>query len=264
MEFKDKTAVVTGAARGIGLAVCQALAQDGCRVVIVDINGPAAEESASSIRSTGGDAMAVACDVSSIEQVAAAEKAVVRAFGHADILINNAVAHPLAPGNVDDIDLDRWTQALDINVLGYVRMLKAFLPGMLKRGSGYVVTTSSSLAILPNAATQHMLPYITSKGAALGLSFGLSHALRKRGVVSSVFCPGLTDTSGTGTTRVKTMGFLDEVSEKLAQPSTPTEAARVLLDGMRAEASMICSHPDWQPALLAFAASQMDPLAHFQ
>jgi 2-hydroxycyclohexanecarboxyl-CoA dehydrogenase len=264
MNFTGKTAVVTGAARGIGLAVCEALAKEGCRVVIADINAQGAELAADGIRRAGGEAIAVACDVSSDAQVAALAQVVVQHFGHTDILINNAVAHQLAPGNVDDIDMDRWARALDINVLGYVRMLKAFLPGMLARGSGYVVTTSSSLAILPNAATQHMLPYITSKGAALGLSYGLSHALRKRGVVSSVFCPGLTDTSGTGTTRVKKMGFMDGVSAKLAEPATPQSAARILLDGMRAEEALICSHEEWRPALLAFAQSQLDPLAQFQ
>jgi NAD(P)-dependent dehydrogenase (short-subunit alcohol dehydrogenase family) len=232
--------------------------------VVVDINAEGAELAAQSIRRSGGDAIALACDVANDAQVAAVGQAVAQRCGHADILINNAVAHQLAPGNVDEIDIERWKQALDINVLGYVRMLKAFVPGMLARGSGYVVTTSSSLAILPNPATRHMLPYITSKGAALGLSYGLSHALRARGVVSSVFCPGLTDTSGTGTTRVKAMGFMQGVSQKLAEPATPQSAARILLDGMRREDALICSHDGWAPALLAFAQNQLDPLSAFQ
>ncbi len=264
MEFKHKIAVVTGAARGIGLAVCQALVAEGCKVVIVDINAEAAEQAAEAIRQSGGEALALACDVSSDSQVAAVGLAVQQAFGDADILINNAVAHPLAPGNVEDIDLDRWSRALDINVLGYVRMLKAFLPAMLARGSGYVVTTSSSLAILPNAATRHMLPYITSKGAALGLSYGLSHALRSRGIVSSVFCPGLTDTSGTGITKVKALGFMEGLSAKLVEPATSASAASILLDGMRREDALICSHEDWEASLELFAQNRLDPLSAFQ
>jgi len=264
MEFKDKSAVVTGAARGIGQAVCQALADAGCRVAIVDINAAAAELAAASIRRSGGDAIALACDVASDAQVEAVGQAVMQRWGPADILINNAVAHPLAPGKVDEIDIERWKQALDINVLGYVRMLKAFVPAMLARGSGYVVTTSSSLAILPNAATRHMLPYITSKGAALGLSYGLSYALRSRGVISSVFCPGLTDTSGTGTTKVKAMGFMDGLSAKLVEPATPQAVAQVLLDGMRREDALICSHDDWEQSLELFAKNRLDPLSAFQ
>ena len=264
MEFKDKIAVVTGAARGIGLAVCQALVAEGCKVVIVDINVEAAEASAEAIRQSGGQALALGCDVSVDAQVEAVGLVVKQHFGVADILINNAVAHPLAPGNIDDIDMARWSQALNINVLGYVRMLKAFVPAMLARGSGYVVTTSSSLAILPNAATRHMLPYITSKGAALGLSYGLSHALRARGVLSSVFCPGLTDTSGTGTTKVRAMGFMDGLNAKLVEPATPAWVAQVLLDGMRREDALICSHADWEASLELFAQNNLDPLAAFQ
>jgi NAD(P)-dependent dehydrogenase (short-subunit alcohol dehydrogenase family) len=264
MEFKDKIAVVTGAARGIGLAVCQALVAEGCKVVIVDINADAAEAAAEAIRQSGGQALALACDVAVDAQVEAVGLAVKQRFGDADILINNAVAHPLAPGNIDDIDMARWTQALNINVLGYVRMLKAFVPAMLARGSGYVVTTSSSLAILPNAATRHMLPYITSKGAALGLSYGLSHALRARGVLSSVFCPGLTDTSGTGSTKVKAMGFMEGLSAKLVEPATPAWVAQVLLDGMRRGDALICSHEDWEDSLELFAQNRLDPLSAFQ
>jgi 2-hydroxycyclohexanecarboxyl-CoA dehydrogenase len=264
MEFAGKTALVTGAARGIGMAVCQALAASGCRVVVVDINGEGAEQVARDIVAAGGEAMAARCDVSSDQQVADLKGIVEMQFGSVDILINNAVAHQLAPGTVDDIDIGRWKQALDINVLGCVRMVDAFVPAMLARGHGYLVTTSSSLAILPNKATQHMLPYVTSKGAQLGMAYGLAYALRPRGVLASVFCPGLTSTRDDGASRLTAMGFLDGLSETQAQPGTMQHAAAVLLDGMRRELFLISSHPDYAAALARFANNGLDPLSVFE
>ncbi len=264
MEFDGKRVLVTGAARGIGQAVCEALAKAGSRVVIADINGDGAENAASLIREQGGDAIGIRCDVSNDSDVEALEQTINRHFGGVDILINNAVAHQLAPGAVDVIDLERWARALDINVMGYVRLIRLFVPPMLARATGYVVTTSSSLAILPNKATQYMLPYITSKGAALGLSYGLAYSLRPRGVLASVFCPGLTSTTDDGTSKIAALGFLDEVPKSVTTPATSRFAAQALLDGMRREDFLICSQPDFENSLNQFAHNRLDPFSDFQ
>jgi NAD(P)-dependent dehydrogenase (short-subunit alcohol dehydrogenase family) len=264
MEFNGKVSIITGGARGIGRAVCRALATAGSSVVAADLNLAGAEETAAAINAVGGKAMAVACDVASDSAVDELKRVVIARFGKVDILINNAVAHDLAPGRIGEIDIERWKRALDINVLGYVRLMRAFVPDMIERGSGYVVTTSSSLAILPNKATQFMLPYITSKGALLGLSYGLSYALRPQGVVASVFCPGLTSTQDDGKPKKAVAGFLSDLPERLTKPATAEFAAAVLLGGMRREEFLICSQPDYEVSISRFANNQLGPHSQFQ
>ncbi|MDE2372399.1 MAG: SDR family oxidoreductase [Burkholderiales bacterium] len=264
MEFASQRVLITGAARGIGLAVAQDLAALGARLVIADLDGNGADAAAAAIRAAGGDAVGHRCDVSSDAEVASLAAAVQAQYGGIDLLVNNAVAHPLAPGRVDAIDLDRWTRALDINVLGYVRMLRAFVPGMIERGRGHVVITSSSLAILPNKATAQMLPYITSKGALLGLAYGLSYDLPPRGVGVTLFCPGLTSTREDGGTKIADLGFLDGVPKSVTQPATTKYAAGVLIAGLRSGSFLVCSQPGYAESIRAFAAQHLDPRGDFQ
>lgn len=264
MDFQGKTALVTGGARGIGRAVCQALAAEGARVIAADLNAAGARETADAIQTDGGEAMGVECDVADDAAVANLTQVVAARFGPVDILINNAVAHHLAQGQIDAVDIECWKRAFDINVLGYVRLMRAFVPGMLKRSNGYVVTTSSSLAILPNEATQFMLPYVTTKGALLGMAYGLAYALRPRGVVASVFCPGLTSTQEDGKAKSSVAGILSDLPEHLRTPATAQFAASVLLEGMRREEFLICSQPEFKSSIVRFASNQLDPLSLYQ
>ncbi len=269
MEFADKVVVITGAATGIGRATAQQLARLGSHLVIADLNGVKAKEAAASIPADNGAAMGLHCDVTSDGDVRSLIDAVTAQYGRIDVLINNASMPPIA-GHIEDIPFESWTNALQVNVLGYVRMIRAVLPGMIKRGSGYLVNTASSLAILPDPPTRFQIPYTTTKGAQLGMSYGLAHALRPRGIRVSVFCPGITATSDrpggqsvtTSGTAIPTLAeFLDGVDSRRNKPATADFAASVLIDGMRQEKFLISSLVGYEQQIVEFARTGLDPLA---
>ncbi|WP_440534545.1 SDR family NAD(P)-dependent oxidoreductase [Variovorax sp. YR566] len=269
MEFENKTVLITGAATGIGRATARELARLGSRLVIADLNGEKAQEAASSIQADGGEAMGMHCDVTRDDDIAALMKAVVAKYGHVDLLINNASMPPIA-GRIEDIPFDAWEIALQVNVLGYVRMIRAVLPKMMERGSGYLVNTASSLAILPDPPTRFQIPYTTTKGAQLAMSYGMAHALRPHGVRVSVFCPSITATSDRpGGQSVTTSGtaipsiaeFLDGVDPRRGKPATAEFAASVLIEGLCQEKFLISSQVGYEEQIVGFAQAGLDPLA---
>lgn len=269
MEFANKIVLITGAATGIGRATARELARMGGRIVIADLNGSKAEEAASSIQAEGGEAMGMRCDVTRDDDVAALMKAISTKFGPVDVLINNASMPPIA-GRIEDIPFEAWETALQVNVLGYVRMIRAVLPAMMERGSGYLVNTASSLAILPDPPTRFQIPYTTTKGAQLGMSYGMAHALRPHGVRVSVFCPSITATSDRpGGQSVTTSGtaipsiaeFLDGVDPRRGKPATAEFAASVLIEGMRQDKFLISSQVGYEEQIVEFAQAGLDPLA---
>jgi NAD(P)-dependent dehydrogenase (short-subunit alcohol dehydrogenase family) len=269
MDFAGKLVLITGAATGIGRATAQELARLGSRLVIADLDGTKAEETAAWIQAEGREAMSVRCDVTRDEHVEALMKAVWLKYGGVDVLINNASMPPVA-GRIEDVPFAAWENALQVNVLGYVRMIRAVLPNMLERGSGYIVNTASSLAILPDPPTRFQIPYTTSKGAQLAMSYGMAHALRPRGVRVSVFCPSITATSDrpggqsmttSGTAMPSIAEFLHGVDARRSKPATPEFAASVLIDGMRQEKFLISSQVGYEQQIVEFAQAGLDPLA---
>ncbi|WP_443701276.1 SDR family NAD(P)-dependent oxidoreductase [Pseudomonas sp.] len=269
MEFANKTVLITGAATGIGRMTAKKLALLGSRVVIADLNGEKAEEAAKSIQLEGGDAIGVRCDVTQDADVAALIATVVATYGPVDVLINNASMPPIA-GRIEDIPFVAWETALQVNVLGYVRMISAVLPAMMERGSGYLVNTASSLAILPDPPTRFQIPYTTTKGAQLAMSYGLVHALKPHGVRVSVFCPGITATSDrpggqsltTSGTAIPSMAeFLDGVDPRRGKPATAEFAASTLIEGLLQEKFLISSQVGYEEQIVEFARAGLDPLA---
>jgi NAD(P)-dependent dehydrogenase (short-subunit alcohol dehydrogenase family) len=185
-SFEGQVAVVTGGASGIGRNIAEELARRGAAVAIADIHAARMEETLASLEELGAAALAVACDVTSDEQVARLHAAVMERFGRVDVLCNNAgIAAVGSPWRMEIAD---WQRALDVNLLGVVRGVRAFVPAMVERGSGYVVNTASVAGIW--AFTWGATPYITSKFAVVGLSEGLARDLRPLGVGVSVLCPG--------------------------------------------------------------------------
>ena len=269
MEFANKTVLITGAATGIGRMTAKKLALLGSRVVIADLNGEKAEEAAKSIQLEGGDAIGVRCDVTLDKDIAGLMATVVATYGPVDVLINNASMPPIA-GRIEDIPFEAWETALQVNVLGYVRMISAVLPAMMARGSGYVVNTASSLAILPDPPTRFQIPYTTTKGAQLAMSYGLAHALKPHGVRVSVFCPGITATSDrpggqsltTSDTAIPSMAeFLDGVDPRRGKPATAEFAASTLVEGLLQEKFLISSQVGYEEQIVEFARAGLDPRA---
>lgn len=168
-DFRGKTAVVTGGASGIGNAIAHALATEGARVVLADIEQGALDEAVAGLRAKGAEALGVRTDVSSWPSVEALEKAATAAYGNVHILVSNAGvgAHEDVP--IWQLPLNDWRWCIAVNVWGIIHGIKAFLPGMLAHGEdGHVVHTSSGnggLVMIPTtpiyAATKAAVSSIT-------------------------------------------------------------------------------------------------------
>lgn len=264
-NFADKAVLITGAANGIGLSTARRLADFGARVFIADLDREGAEAAAASLSTKGSKGFG--CDVSSDSDVQAVRDLVIGECGGIDLLINNA-AKPPVTGSILDTELEQWRQALDVNVLGYVRMIRAFLPEMLARGSGHIVNTSSGLALLPDPPIRFMGPYIASKGAQLSMSYAFAHALSGTGVSISVFCPGITATSPKpggmppaipGAPRPE--DFRIGVPERRTVRASADHASGVLIDGLMRGDFLACSQDGYLADLIDFAAANLDPLS---
>jgi NAD(P)-dependent dehydrogenase (short-subunit alcohol dehydrogenase family) len=190
VEIKDKIAVITGVASGIGRAVALALAREGADIVVADLNEARMAEVENKVSALGQRAITVRCDVSMDEDIDHLAETAIRAMGRVDILHNNAGVQ--VGGPVDKIPMADWEWILGINVLGPVRGVRAFLPHMLERGSGYIINTGSLAGLFAHKATA--APYITSKFAVVGFSEALALYARPRGVGVSVVCPGFVRT----------------------------------------------------------------------
>lgn len=144
-DLKDRVAIVTGAAMGIGKACAVALAEAGASVVLADINAEAGEASRAEIAAAGGEALFVRADVTSLREVEAAAEAAVARFGGIDILVNNAAR--AIGGKVDEIDEESWNTVLSTNLTSVWRGMKVCVPAMKKRGRGSIVSMSSVQAL---------------------------------------------------------------------------------------------------------------------
>lgn len=263
MAFDGKTILITGAATGIGRATARRLTDMGARVLIADLDGDGAQAAARDL--PGGRALGFRCDVRDDAQVAQLKADVIAAAGGVDMLINNAAKPPIT-GPIVETEIDQWRDALDVNVLGYVRMIRAFLPDMIARGSGHVVNTSSGLALLPDPPIRFMGPYIASKGAQLSMSYAFAHALEGTGVRMSVYCPGVTATSDRpggppppGPNMPSMEDFRIGVPARRTERVSAEYASGILVDGLIRGDFVICSQDGYLPDLIAFAQSNLDP-----
>lgn len=189
--FEGAVVVVTGGASGIGRGIALEAARRGAKVAIADLHAERMAATATELEALGGEVLAVACDVTSDADVDALRDAVIERFGHVDLLCNNAGVPVLGP--VERVDMADWQWILDVNVLGIVRGVRAFVPAMLEQGRGHVLNTASVAGIW--AYSWDAAPYITSKFAAYGLSEAMARRLHPHGVGVSVLCPGLVTTN---------------------------------------------------------------------
>ena len=190
MDFTGKVALVTGGGAGIGRAACAAFAKHGAKVVVVDRDGAAAEATAGIVRQAGGEAIAVAADVTKSADVKAYVKATLDKFGRIDCFFNNAgiegkVAHTA------DYDEAVFDQVISVNVKGVFLGLRHVLPEMIKQKSGAVVNTASVAGL---TATPGMPAYVASKHAVLGLTKASAGEVARQGIRINAVCPGPVDT----------------------------------------------------------------------
>lgn len=164
--LKDKVALVTGASSGIGRAVALAWAREGAKVVVSDVNAQGGEETAALVRSAGGDALFVACDVGSAADCEALVNRAVAHYGRLDVACNNAgIGGPQAP--TADYPLDGWAQVISINLSGVFYGMKYQIAAMLKNGGGSIVNMASILGAVGFATAP---AYTAAKHGVLGLT----------------------------------------------------------------------------------------------
>ncbi|GEM31284.1 3-alpha-hydroxysteroid dehydrogenase [Nocardia neocaledoniensis NBRC 108232] len=190
-RLKDKVALITGAASGMGAADARRFAAEGASVVVSDLRVDAAAEVADEIKAAGGSAVAVGLDVTDPEQWQAATARTVEEFGGLDILISNA-GLPGAPCTWDEASLDDFKKAIDINVYAHFHGIQAVLPHLRARGGGSIVVLSSiaGLIIWPNLHPS----YSASKGASRLLAKNAGVDLAKEGIRVNSVHPGIIHT----------------------------------------------------------------------
>jgi NADP-dependent 3-hydroxy acid dehydrogenase YdfG len=189
--YEGSVAVITGGASGIGKGIAIALAKRGANIVVADVHDERLAGTATELESIGIEVLAQHCDVTNDAEVEALRVAALDRFDHVDLLCNNAGVSVLGPPEA--VALEDWRWILDVNVLGIVRGVQAFVPAMLERGAGHVLNTASIAGVW--AYSWDAAPYITSKFAAYGLSEAMARRLRPHGVGVSVLCPGLVSTN---------------------------------------------------------------------
>src|ERR687896_1018894 len=184
-----RTALVTGGGRGIGRAVAEGLAADGFAVFIADLRREEAQEVADAIASNGGRAHAVKADVADSESVAAAVRAADEAFGHIDVLVNNAGWDDLKP--FLETDEAFWDRVIDINFKGPLRFTRLILPGMMERGWGRIINIGSDAGRVGSSLES---VYSGAKGGLIAFTKTIARETARSGVTANVVCPGPTDT----------------------------------------------------------------------
>lgn len=186
MDFgiKGKVALITGGDSGIGRATAKMLAAEGVKIALSD---QTTDQLQSTVKEVGkiSEAIAVKADVTNYSEVEAARDAVVDHFGSVDIVVNCAGVTG-ATGNFLDIDDDAWHKTLEIDLMGAVRVCRAFIPLMQKSGWGRVVLIASEDAVQPYVDE---MPYCAAKAGVLNLSKNLSKAFAKDGVLVNAVSP---------------------------------------------------------------------------
>ncbi len=195
VDLKGEVALVTGGAQGIGRAIAKLLASNGSRVVIVDINLEAAQETVREIESSGGTALSLEGDVSSATQMSRAVDQVVEKWGGLSILINNAGINTLG-GRVPihEYEEEDWEQILKVDLTGVFVVSKATIPALLKNGGGRIVNISSIAGLVP---LRLQSAFVAAKAGVVNLTRSMALELGPRGILVNAVAPGSTLTQGT-------------------------------------------------------------------
>ena len=237
-DFEGRVAVVTGAASGIGRACAVAFAAEGMRVILADLNDARLADSVDEIRSSGGQAIGVRCDVARDEDIAALHRSAREAYGPVDLVMNNVGV--LVLGEPAEIPIDAWQRILDIDLLSVARAIREFLPAMLERESGHVVNTASTVGLWGYGAER--LPYVAAKAAIVAVSEALAAYARPRGIGVTCLCPGPVATNIAE--QITVHGAIGSLSGPPLAIMEPAVVADQVVDAVKANRFLVPTHPE--------------------
>lgn len=187
--LKSRVAIVTGAAGGIGRAICKRFADEGVRLIATDINGSALNKLSEELTALGGEIAAVAVDITSYQDVRSAVEQAAAKFGQIDILVNNAgwdIAKPFL-----ETEPDLWDKIIAVNLRGPLNLHKAVLPHMIAGGGGKVINIASDAGRVGSSGES---VYSACKGGLIAFSKTIAREYARNNIRVNVVCPGPTDT----------------------------------------------------------------------
>lgn len=229
-DFNGRTAVVTGAASGVGFALATALSRLGASVVLADLDETALDKARLQLQASGASVLAVATDVAQLESVQRLAEAAQSAFGPIHLLANNAGI--LRPGSTWEQPIADWQAVFGVNVYGIVHGMQSFVPGMLAHGEPCHVLNTASVGGL--VASPYMAAYIASKHAAVAISECLALEVAGTAMGVTVLCPG----------GVATGIYEREVARRADRTATESAATTAWFDAMAAPDRLDQASPD--------------------
>jgi NAD(P)-dependent dehydrogenase (short-subunit alcohol dehydrogenase family) len=254
-KLTGKTAFVTGGASGIGLALGRAFAEAGMKVMLADIEAEALAAAVKSLRDIAPDIRGVNCDVADPASVERAAQASFEAFGNVHVVCNNA---GVAGGSgIDNISVDNWRWVIDVNLMGVVHGVAAFLPHIRTHGEGGHIVNTASMAGMESGLG--FSPYAASKFAVVAMSEGLAMQLKPLGIGVTVLCPGYVRTGigQSGRNRPARYGpaqtpdpaspagaLVAETARRLQSGLEPSQVAASVLTAMAEDELYVFTHPE--------------------